>query len=280
MRLDDIEIRHVHSGNFYLDGGAMFGVVPKPLWEKKSPPDSRNRIRLAANSLLVRAANENILIETGNGTKWTPKLRDIYAIDEGDPLTQNLATAGVSPSQVDLVINTHLHFDHAGGNTKLLDDHAVPSFPNAQYIVQADEFAHAANPTERDRASYFEDNFLPIRQSGQWKLISGDTEILPGISVIRIPGHNASIQAVKLTGGGKTVFFVADLFPTRHHLPLAWIMAYDLYPLQTLETKRKWMRTIVEDGWIVVFGHDPDVPAATLYERENKVAFEPVDFNR
>jgi glyoxylase-like metal-dependent hydrolase (beta-lactamase superfamily II) len=280
MRLGDIEIRHIHSGNFYLDGGAMFGVVPKPLWEKKSLPDSRNRIRLAANSLLVRAGNENILIETGNGTKWTPKLRDIYAIDEGDPLAQNLATAGVSPSQVDLVINTHLHFDHSGGNTKLLDDHAVPSFPNAQYIVQADEFAHAANPTERDRASYFEDNFLPIRQSGQWKLISGDTEILPGISVVRIPGHNASIQAVKLTGGGKTVFFVADLFPTRHHLPLAWIMAYDLYPLQTLETKRKWMRTIVEDGWIVVFGHDPDVPAATLYERENKVAFEPVDLNR
>ena len=280
MRLGDIEIRHIHSGNFYLDGGAMFGVVPKPLWEKKSPPDSRNRIRLAANSLLVRAANKNILIETGNGTKWTPKLRDIYAIDEGDPLAQNLATAGVSPSQVDLVINTHLHFDHAGGNTKLLDDHAVPSFPNAQYLVQADEFAHAANPTERDRASYFEDNFLPMRQSGQWKLISADTEILPDISVVRIPGHNASIQAIKLTGGGKTVFFVADLFPTRHHLPLAWIMAYDLYPLQTLETKRKWMRTIVEDGWIVVFGHDPDVPAATLYERENKVAFEPVDLNR
>jgi glyoxylase-like metal-dependent hydrolase (beta-lactamase superfamily II) len=280
MRLGDIEIRHIHSGNFYLDGGAMFGVVPKPLWEKKSPPDSRNRIRLAANSLLVRAGNENILIETGNGTKWTPKLRDIYAIDEGDPLTQNLATAGVSPSQVDLVINTHLHFDHSGGNTKLLDDHAVPSFPNAQYIVQADEFAHAANPTERDRASYFEDNFLPIRQSGQWKLISGDTEILPGISVVRIPGHNASIQAVKLTGGGKTVFFVADLFPTRHHLPLAWIMAYDLYPLQTLETKRKWMRTIVEDGWIVVFGHDPDVPAATLHEWEDRIAFEPVDLNR
>ena len=280
MHLGDIEIRHIHSGNFYLDGGAMFGVVPKPLWEKKSPPDSRNRIRLAANSLLVRTANKNILIETGNGTKWTPKLRDIYAIDEGDPLTQNLATAGVGPTQVDLVINTHLHFDHAGGNTRLLDDHAVPSFPNAQYIVQAEEFAHAANPTERDRASYFEDNFLPMRQSGQWKLISGDTEILPGISVVRIPGHNASIQAVKLTGGGRTVFFVADLFPTRHHLPLAWIMAYDLYPLQTLETKRKWMRTIVADGWIVVFGHDPDVPAATLYERENKVAFEPVDLNR
>ena len=280
MHLGDIEIRHLQGGNFRLDGGAMFGVVPKTLWEKRSPADPRNRIRLAASSLLVRAANKNILIETGNGTKWTSKLRDIYAVDEGDPLTNNLLAAGVNPSQIDLVINTHLHFDHAGGNTKLHDDKAVPCFPNAQYFVQAAELAHAANPSERDRASYFEENFLPLQQSGQWKLLSGETEILRGISVIPIPGHNADIQAVRLTGGSKTVFFVADLFPTRHHLPLAWIMAYDLYPLQTLETKRKWMRTIIEHGWIVVFGHDPDVPAATLHERENKIVFEPVDLNR
>ena len=280
MHLGDIEIRHLQGGNFRLDGGAMFGVVPKTLWEKRSLADPRNRIRLAASSLLVRAANKNILIETGNGTKWTSKLRDIYAVDEGDPLTNNLLAAGVNPSQIDLVINTHLHFDHAGGNTKLHGDKAVPSFPNAQYFVQAAELAHAANPSERDRASYFEENFLPLQQSGQWKLLSGETEILRGISVIPIPGHNADIQAVRLTGGSKTVFFVADLFPTRHHLPLAWIMAYDLYPLQTLETKRKWMRTIIEHGWIVVFGHDPDVPAATLHERENKIVFEPVDLNR
>jgi glyoxylase-like metal-dependent hydrolase (beta-lactamase superfamily II) len=280
MHLGDIEVQYLHGGNFYLDGGAMFGVVPKPLWEKKSPPDSRNRIRLAANSLLVRTQNQNIIVETGNGTKWTPKLRDIYAIDPGDPLIDNLAAAGIRPEQIDLVINTHLHFDHAGGNTKLVHDQAVPTFPNARYIVQAAEIAHAANPTERDRASYFEENVLPIQQSGQWRAIEGDTEILPGISAIRIPGHNADIQAIKLTGGGKTIFFVADLFPTRHHLPLAWIMAYDLYPLQTLETKRKWIQTIVHENWIVVFGHDPDIPAATLRERENKIEFEPVDFNR
>ena len=187
---------------------------------------------------------------------------------------------GVSSQQIDLVINTHLHFDHAGGNTKLVNDQAVPTFPNAQYIVQAAEIAHAANPTERDRASYFEENFLPIQRSDQWRAIEGDTEILPGISAIRIPGHNADIQAIKLTGGGKTIFFVADLFPTRHHLPLAWIMAYDLYPLQTLETKRKWIQNIVRENWIVVFGHDPDIPAATLHERDNKIAFEPVDLNR
>src|SRR5216684_875510 len=198
MHLGELEVQYLHGGNFYLDGGAMFGVVPKPLWEKKSPPDSRNRIRLAANSLLVRTQNKSILIETGNGTKWPPKLRDIYGIQEGDPLIDNLAAKG------------------------------IPTFPNAKYIVQAAEIAHAANPTERDRASYFEENFLPMQHSGQWHALAGDTEILPGISTIGIPGHNANIQAFKLTGGGKTIFFVADLFPTRHHLSLPWIMAYDL----------------------------------------------------
>jgi glyoxylase-like metal-dependent hydrolase (beta-lactamase superfamily II) len=279
MHLGELEVRYLHGGNFFLDGGAMFGVVPKPLWEKKSPPDNRNRIRLAANSLLVRTQNKYILIETGNGTKWTAKLRDIYGIQEGDPLVDNLGSQGVGPDQIDLVINTHLHFDHAGGNTKLVNDKAVPTFPNAKYIVQAAEIAHAANPTERDRASYFEEHFLPIQQTGQWHALAGEAEIIPGISTIAIPGHNADIQAIKLAGGGKTVFFVADLFPTRHHLSLPWIMAYDLYPLQTLETKRKWLQTIVQENWIVVFGHDPDIPAATLHERENKIAFEPVDLN-
>jgi len=280
MYIGNIEVQHIRGGNFLLDGGAMFGVVPKPLWEKKSPPDSRNRIRLAANSLLVRAENKNILVETGNGTKWTPKLRDIYGIQEGDPLIDNLASAGVRPDQIDLVINTHLHFDHAGGNTKFVNDKVVPTFPNGEYIVQAAELAHAANPTERDRASYVEENFLPMRQSGQWRAISGDSEILPGISTVRIPGHNADIQAIKISGNGKTIFFVADLFPTRHHLALPWIMAYDLYPLQTLETKRKWLQTIVQEHWIVIFGHDPDVAAATLHERENAIEFEPLILNK
>lgn len=280
MHLGEIEVRHIHGGNFYLDGGAMFGVVPKPLWEKKSTPDSRNRIRLAASSLLVRAGRKTILIETGNGTKWTSKLRDIYGVSEGDPLIDNLASAGTLPEQIDLVINTHLHFDHAGGNTKLLGDKAVASFPNAQYVVQSGELDHGAHPTERDRASYFAENFLPIQESGQWTPVTGDTGILPGISVERIPGHNADIQAVKLNGGGKSVVFIADLFPTRHHLPLPWIMAYDLYPLQTLETKRKWIKSILRDGSIVVFGHDPEVPAATLHERDGKIEFEPVNLNR
>jgi glyoxylase-like metal-dependent hydrolase (beta-lactamase superfamily II) len=168
----------------------------------------------------------------------------------------------------------------AGGNTRIENGRAVPTFPNATYILQRAELAHAAAPTERDRASYFSENFQPITDAGLWDLVEGDTQILPGISVTRIPGHNADIQAVVLTGGGKTLTFVADLLPTRHHIPLPWIMAYDLYPLQTLATKREWVPRMAKENWIVVFGHDPDVAAASLHERDGKIEFEPVDLNR
>jgi len=280
MHFGDIEVRHLHAGNFYLDGGAMFGVVPKTLWEKKSPPDERNRIKLAANVLLVRAADKIILIETGNGAKWDAKLRQIYGIPEGDGLQTALAQVGVKSKDIDIVINTHLHFDHAGGNTIPSGDRDTPAFPHAKYIVQREELEHAQHPGERDRASYFPDRFGPISAAGQWQLVDGDVEIVPGISVTRIPGHNLTIQAVKLTSGTKTLFFSADLFPTRHHLPLPWIMAYDLYPMQTLETKRKWLGEIVRQKWILVLGHDPDHGAATLHERDGKIEFEPVDLNR
>jgi glyoxylase-like metal-dependent hydrolase (beta-lactamase superfamily II) len=280
MRFGDIEIHYLDGGNFWLDGGAMFGVVPKVLWEKKSGPDEKNRIRLRANSLLVRAHGKNIIVETGNGTKWEPKLRGVYGVQEGDPLIDSLGRFGLRPEQIDLVINTHLHFDHAGGNTRIVEDRARPTFRNARYVVQRSELAHAMNPTERDRASYFPENFAPISEEGLWDLVEGDSEILPGISVARIPGHNADIQAVTITGGGKTLAFVADLLPTRHHIALPWIMAYDLYPLQTLETKRVWVARMVAGGWVVVFGHDPDVAAATLHERDGKIEIEAVDLNR
>jgi glyoxylase-like metal-dependent hydrolase (beta-lactamase superfamily II) len=280
MHLGDLELLYLNSGAFALDGGAMFGVVPKVLWEKKSPPDDKNRIHMRANSLLVRAQKKNILIETGNGTKWDAKQRGIYAVQEGDPLVDALAQHGVTPDQIDLVINSHLHFDHCGGNTRIVNDRLQPTFRRARYVVQRRELEHAMKPTERDRGSYFPENFAPISKQGQWDLVDGDKEILPGISVERIPGHNADIQAIVLTGGGKTVVFVADLFPTRHHIPLPWIMAYDLYPLQSLETKRQWIPRIVSGQWIVVFGHDPDIPVATLHERDGKMEVEPVDLNR
>lgn len=280
MHFGDIEVLYLDGGGFGLDGGAMFGVVPKVLWEKKSPPDDKNCIRMRANSLLVRAQRKNILIETGNGTKWDPKLRAIYNVQEGDPLVDSLARAGSSPDEIDMVINTHLHFDHCGGNTRVVENRAVPAFRNARYIVQRSELEHARNPTERDRASYFPDNFEPIAKENGWDLLDGDSQILPGLSVALIPGHNASIQAVTITGGGKSLAFVADLLPTRHHISLPWIMAYDLYPLQTLETKRRWISRLVSQGTIVVFGHDPDVPAATLHPRGDKIEIAPVDLNR
>lgn len=280
MHLGDIEVRHLDGGRFWLDGGTMFGIVPKTMWEKKMTPDERNRLPFATGSLLVRAGGKNILVETGCGTKWDAKLRAIYRFPENDPLIESLAEAGVDPKQIDLVINTHLHFDHAGGDTKLVNGKAVPAFPNAKYVVQRGELEHAMKPTERDRASYYEHDFVPISTAGQWQLLDGDTEILPGISVVKIPGHNLNIQAVQIRGGGKKLMFVSDLIPTRHHLPLPWIIAYDLYPLTTLETKRRWLAEFVKDGWIVVFGHDPDIPAATLHEHDGKLIHEPFDLNR
>jgi glyoxylase-like metal-dependent hydrolase (beta-lactamase superfamily II) len=192
----------------------------------------------------------------------------------------SLARFGVKPEQIDLVINTHLHFDHAGGNTRVVDNRLLPTFRNARYVVQRSELEHAMNPTERDRASYFPENFAPISKEGRWNLVEGNTSILPGISVSRIPGHNADIQAVTISGGGKSLAFVADLLPTRHHIPLPWIMAYDLYPLQTLETKREWVPRLHAEEFITVFGHDPDFAAATLHKLDGKIQAEPVDLNR
>jgi glyoxylase-like metal-dependent hydrolase (beta-lactamase superfamily II) len=200
MRFGDIEVLYLDGGSFALDGGAMFGVVPKVLWEKKAPPDEKNRIRLRCNSLLVRAHRKNILIETGNGTKWDAKLRGIYAVQDGDPLMDSLARLGVSPDEIDLVINTHLHFDHCGGNTRVVQNRVLPTFRHARYVVQRGELEHAMDPTEREHASYFPDNFGPISKEGLWDLVEGDVEILPGISVARIPGHNANIQAVTIQG--------------------------------------------------------------------------------
>ena len=280
MHLGNIEVRFLDGGAFGLDGGAMFGVVPKVLWEKKSPPDANNRIRMRANSLLVRAEKKTILVETGNGTKMDAKLRSIYNVQDGDPLTESITAAGVSADQIDLVINTHLHFDHCGGNTRVHQNRVVPTFRRARYVVQRAELEHAMNPTERDRASYLPENFSAISKEGRWDLVDGDKEIFPGISVARIPGHNANIQAVVISGGGKTLAFVADLLPTRHHVSLPWIMAYDLFPLQTLETKRRWLAQMVAENWIVVFGHDSDIPAATLHQRDDKIEIEPVDLNR
>ena len=275
MKLGDLEFHVISAGHFRLDGGAMFGVIPKPMWEKKIAPDASNRITLSMNCLLIRAGGKRILVETGAGDKLSPKLRDIYGL-EGPVLSDGLQRYGVRPEDIDIVIDTHLHFDHCGGNTRMEKDKVVPSFPNARYFVQKGEFEHAMHPNERDRASYFPDNFAPIEASGMFTLFEGDSVIVPGVEVVRAPGHNADMQCVRLTGGGKTAFLFADLVPTTAHLPLPWIMGYDLYPMTTLENKKRWIPESIREGWLAIFGHDARVPAAYLRDRDGQWEPEPV----
>jgi glyoxylase-like metal-dependent hydrolase (beta-lactamase superfamily II) len=254
-----------------LDGGAMFGVVPYPLWSKRAPPDERRRIPLAMRCLLVEHPDGLVLVDTALGNKEDAKFHDIYGIEnpglEGaTQLEDALATTGFVPGDVRWVINTHLHFDHAGGNTTMDPElehdprrHVRPTYPNATYAVQRGELEFARHTNERTRASYLPHNFEPIAAAGRWRLLEGDGEVLPGISVRLTPGHVPFHQAVLVRDRGETAAFVADLVPTAAHLPLPWIMGYDLEPLRTLESKRQLLDDAVKGGWRIVFEHDPAV---------------------
>jgi len=276
MNFGDFEIHILTDGTFRLDGGAMFGVVPKPLWERKSPADERNRILLAMNVLLIQAAGKWMLVETGAGDKWDEKRRDIYALESDNRLLDQLAARGLRPEHIAIVINTHLHFDHCGWNTRVVDGKAVPTFPNATYYVQQGELEHARRPSDRDRASYFPHNFEPMAASGQWQLLKGDAEVMPGVEVVVIPGHTGDMQCVRLRSGGKTAMFWADLVPTTAHLPFPWIMGYDLYPLTTLESKKKWLPLAARENWLCLFAHDPKTPACYLREQDGNLEVDPV----
>ena len=274
MKLGDLEFHVLVDGYVALDGGAMFGVVPKVLWEKQIPSDGRNRIRLAMNCLLVHAGGKRILIETGIGAKMSAKLRDIYGV-EGPFLNDRLADHGLDRSEIDIVVNTHLHFDHCGGNTRIEKDKIVAAYPNAKYVVQRGEFEHAKHPNERDRVSYMLENYEPLA-SAKLALLEADRAIAPGVELVRIPGHTANMQCVKLTGGGKTAFFLADLVPTTAHLPLPWVMGFDLYPVTTLENKKKWIPELIREGWIALFCHDTKTQAAYIREHDGHWEAEPV----
>lgn len=258
-------IHALQAGGQMLDGGAMFGVVPKPLWERRIPADARNRIPMGMRCLLVEHEVGLVLIDTGAGNKENAKFRDIYGIEnegsEGRTLLEDaLASLQVDVEDIALVINTHLHFDHAGGNTWIDATGAVrPTFPRARYFVQAGEHHYATHTNERTAASYFERNFEPVRESGQFEMVSGEQEIVPGITVVPTPGHTPHHQSVLLDSGGEIGFFAADLIPTSAHLPLPWIMGYDVEPLVTLETKRWVLRRAVEEEWLMIFEHDASV---------------------
>jgi glyoxylase-like metal-dependent hydrolase (beta-lactamase superfamily II) len=261
-RLGRLTIHALQAGGQLLDGGAMFGVVPKTLWEKRIPADARNRIQLGMRCLLVEHDDALVLIDTGLGNKEAQKFLDIYGVENGSAtgttmLDDALAAAGYSAADITLVINTHLHFDHAGGNT-LIDADGVlrAGFPNARYIVQRGELDYATHTNERTSASYFARNWAPLLATGQLELIEGDREILPGIRVRRTPGHTPHHQSVLIESGGETACFLADLIPTAAHLPLPWIMGYDVEPLVTLESKRTVLHDATAGEWLMVFEHD------------------------
>lgn len=265
MKLGRFEIRPLLDGYFRLDGGAMFGVVPKVLWEKTDPPDERNRILLALGTLLIRAHGKNVLIDTGIGNKGDEKFCDIYAVDRRPSIEESLAKIGLTPREIHIVINTHFHFDHAGGNTTRLEDgRIVLTFSNAEYDVQRDEWHVAMNPNERTRASYLLENYEILSKLSRLNLLDGDAEILPGIRVIKTPGHTEHHQSVLVESEGETACFLGDLIPTSSHLPLPYIMGYDLFPLTTLETKRKLLEQACEEGWWLIFQHDPKVRMGRL----------------
>ena len=256
----DTRVHALDGGSIRLDGGAMFGVVPKPLWERRAPADDRNRISLALRCLLVETRDALVLVDTGVGAKESERFRDIYGVDNaGDPtrLEDAIRAAGHDPADVDLVVNTHLHFDHAGGNTRRDGDATVPAFPRARYVVQRGEFGFAHRDNERIRASYLPANYEPIADAGLFEFLEGDVEVMPGVRVLRTPGHTPNHQSVLIESAGATACYLADLVPTTAHLPLPWIMGYDLEPLVTLESKRALLERAREEAWLLIFEHDP-----------------------
>jgi glyoxylase-like metal-dependent hydrolase (beta-lactamase superfamily II) len=263
MKIGTWDVSILETGRFALDGGAMFGVVPKALWSRTNPADDRNRIAMAARTLLVRGNGRNILIDTGNGDKWDEKTRDIYAIGEFG-LESALAAHGLTPNDVTDVLLTHLHFDHCGGSTRLVEGVPVPRFPNARYAVQKDNLAWGRKATEKDRASYLPENFEPLVSEGMLDLIDGEGEFAPGISLHLMHGHTVSMQVIRVHDEHNSIAFCADLIPTATHLHLPFIMAYDNHPLTTLEEKRAFIPRASEEGWIIVFEHDPVTPAARV----------------
>jgi methylmalonyl-CoA epimerase len=273
--LGDLELISVFDGFFQLDGGAMYGVVPKPLWAKRTAADDRNRILLAMRPLVVRGMR-TMLIDAGLGDKDDRKFHDIYGVDRSRNLDHTLAEAGLAREDIDIVLATHLHFDHAGGFTRRdAGGHVRPAFPRAQYVVRRGEWDDARNANERNRASYLPDNFVPLAEAGVLQLVDDDQTIMPGVRVKRTGGHTMHHQMAIIESGGQAAAFVADLLPTTAHLPEPWIMGYDLYPLDTLAAKKAFYQEAVAKNTLVFFEHDPTVAAGFIREEQGKRRVEP-----
>jgi len=266
LTLGNFELTAVSDGLYHLDGGTFFGVVPKSLWQKKVTADEQNLMPVGLNSIVVRTGEHTALIETGVGNKLADRLIKIY----GQPakLLDNLAAAGISPEEIDTVINTHLHFDHCGWNTMRQGGKVVPTFPRAKYYVQEGEWQYARRPSERDAISYISDNYDPLIASGQMQLLQGDQEIVPGISVRVFPGHTRHMQAVIVRSDGQTACYISDLIPTSWHLEVTWVMSFDLFPLETMESRKQYYAQAIPEKWLTMFTHDPNLPWAYVEKDE------------
>ena len=269
--LGDFELITLSDGFISLDGGAMFGVVPRTLWEKRLPPDDSNRIPLGMRPLIVRSGKTTVLIDAGCGDKMDPKLAQIYKLDRRYHLDHSLADAGVSVEDIDIVVASHLHFDHVGGFTRIGKDGAiVPRFPKAKYIAHRAEWEDATHPHERNRASYLQENFVPLKDAGVLTLVDDAAEIIPGVRYRRSGGHTPNHQVVMIESGGRTAVFTADMYPTSVHIPDPWVMGFDLYPVDTLSFKRAFAKEAIQRDYLVFFEHDPSMAAGYLREKDGK----------
>jgi glyoxylase-like metal-dependent hydrolase (beta-lactamase superfamily II) len=277
MQFGDLDLISLTDGFFRLDGGAMFGVVPKPLWEKRMPADEKNRIMFGLRPLVVRGAGKTMIIDAGIGDKMDPKSLAIYGIDRSRNLDHALAEAGLDAGGIDLVLASHLHFDHAGGFTRRDPSGALgPRFPRARYVARTGEWEDATHPHERNRASYLQENFVPLMDAGVLELVPGDGPIMPGVRVVRTGGHTMHHQIVMIESRERTAVFAADLIPTTSHIDVPWIMAYDLYPMDTLAFKRTFVREAIDREYLIFFEHDPVVAAGYVREKDGRTYVEPV----
>jgi glyoxylase-like metal-dependent hydrolase (beta-lactamase superfamily II) len=275
-RLGDLELTVVTDRTYHLDGGAFFGVVPKVMWSKRAPSDDANRIRCGLNSLVIRNGRETVLVETGCGDKLDEKQMSNWGVDPRRDYLDRLAAAGIAPDTVDVVVNTHLHYDHCGWNTvRDAAGRVRAAFPRARYHVQRQEWEHAREQHERDRVSYLSPNYDPLVESGQMELLQGDRTLTAEVAVRVLPGHTRGMQAVVISSRGETACYISDLMPTHWHLNPTWVMAFDLYPLETIDNKRRILESIVREHWLLVFTHDPETPWGYVERRDSKFEFVP-----